>query len=110
MIVCESLIDIEREPAAVRAFLRDPPPVFQRLTVPLDDDLVFAATTPFPVHVSVALRSYAAGTRVLARVEAQPGGYFGIPEPVVGAILRRRLAADLVTLREVLEAEPLPVP
>ncbi len=115
MIVCESLVDVERSPDEVRAFLRERPPrraaaLFGAWPAGLGEDLAFAAAVPFPVRVEVALRRFAGGTRVLVRVEAQPGGWFGIPEPVVGTILRRRLAAELVTLREVLEAEPVPVP
>jgi hypothetical protein len=114
VIVCESLVDVERSPDDVRAFLRERPAgraaaLFGAWPVGLADDLTFASTAPFPVRVEVALRQFAGGTRVLVRVEAQPGGWFGIPEPVVGTILRRRLAAELVTLREVLEAEPVPV-
>jgi hypothetical protein len=71
--------------------------------------LLFTADQPFPISVQMALRPFAGGTRVLLRVEAAPGAYFDAPERVVGTIMRRRYAADLLALREILEAEPTPV-
>lgn len=68
--------------------------------------LLFTASQPFPISVQVALRPFAGGTRVLLRLEAAPGAYFDAPERVVGTIMRRRYAADLLALREILEAEP----
>jgi hypothetical protein len=74
-----------------------------------DGRLLFTATQPFPISVQVALRPFAGGTRVLLRLEAAPGAYFDAPERVVGTIMRRRYAADLLALRELLEAEPAAV-
>ena len=102
MVVCESLVDIERTPAEVDAFLRD-------LASQPAAGLFAVLAVPGP-GLEVALRSYAGGTRVLVRVESEAGAELGLDESSWRTILRRRLAAELVTLREVLEAEPTPVP
>lgn len=59
---------------------------------------------PFPILVQVAALPYGAGCRVILKVEAEPGDRFGLPDRVLSRIASRRFAADLVALREQLEA------
>lgn len=68
------------------------------------------AVMPFHLVVKASALPYGTGTRVILRLEAQPGDFFGLPEPVVQLVARRRFAADLVALREQLQRAPSRVP
>jgi len=43
------------------------------------------------------------GTRFTPRIEAEPGGFFGLVEPVLERAIRRQLRTNLETLKELLE-------
>lgn len=62
--------------------------------------VTLAATRPFAITVEMAALPYGEGCRVLFHLAAAPGDFFGVPERVVEIIARRRFAADLVALRE----------
>jgi uncharacterized membrane protein len=43
------------------------------------------------------------GTRFTPRIEAEPGGFFGLVGPVLERVIRRQMRTNLVTLKDLLE-------
>ena len=54
-----------------------------------DRRIAFAATKPFPTTFMVTLEPVAGGTRVNQTVEAEPGGFFKLAEPLVVTMAKR---------------------
>jgi uncharacterized membrane protein len=48
------------------------------------------------------------GTRFTPRIEAEPGGFFGLVGPVLERVIRRQMRANLETLKDLLEARGRP--
>jgi uncharacterized membrane protein len=44
------------------------------------------------------------GTRFTPRIEAEPGGFFGLVGPVLERVIRRQMRTNLETLKDLLEA------
>lgn len=59
---------------------------------------------PIPVAAQRIFERVEGGTRVTLIVKAEPGGILKIAEPLLGAILKRRLEADAAKAKEVLES------
>jgi len=65
------------------------------------------SNSPFPVHQQITFESVDGGTRVNARIEAEPGGFFKLAEPLVESTGKRQIEADLATLKDLMEAHAL---
>jgi carbon monoxide dehydrogenase subunit G len=63
--------------------------------------------SPFPVQVQWLFNSAEGGTRVNGRIEADPGGFFKLAEPLVASMGKRQIEADLSTLKDLMEAHAL---
>jgi uncharacterized membrane protein len=59
---------------------------------------------PIPIEAQRIFEPVEGGTRVTLIVKAEPGGLLRIAEPLLGAILKRRLEADAAKAKDVLEA------
>jgi uncharacterized protein YndB with AHSA1/START domain len=60
--------------------------------------------SPFPNEQRFSVEPVAAGTRVTASGQFEPGGFFKLAEPILDRILRRQMRAQFDTLKEILEA------
>lgn len=61
----------------------------------------------FPFEARRIFEPVEGGTRVRFVVEAEPGGLFKLAEPLVESMARRRLEADVATLKDLMEAHAL---
>ncbi len=62
---------------------------------------------PFPIKGSVTLEQIEGGTRVNTTVEAEPGGFFKLAEPLIVIIAKRQFQSDLDNLKDLMEANAL---
>ena len=62
---------------------------------------------PFPTEVRQTFEPVEGGTRVNVRLDAEPGGFFKLAEPLVVSMLKRLTEADLATLKDLMEAHAL---
>ena len=69
--------------------------------------IVFTTMKPFPVTNTVTFESVGGGTRVSQTVEARPGGFFRLAEPLAVTMTRRQLQNDLDNLRDLMDAHAL---
>lgn len=69
--------------------------------------LVWTLTKPFPMTSTVTFESVAGGTRVNQVMEAQPGGFFKLAEPLVVTMAKRQFQGDLDNLRDLMDANAL---
>ncbi len=60
---------------------------------------------PFPLTRADTYQSEGSGTRVVVDVEAEPGGFFRLAEPILARIMKKQGQAQLDTVKELLEAE-----
>jgi uncharacterized protein YndB with AHSA1/START domain len=60
---------------------------------------------PFPLTRADTYQSEGNGTRVVLAVEAEPGGFFRLGEPILARIMKKQVEAELDTVKELLEAE-----
>jgi hypothetical protein len=58
---------------------------------------------PFPMRVRYELADHAGGTEVAIHSSGSPGRFFGWATPLMAAMVRRSIAADLQRLRDCLE-------
>ena len=65
------------------------------------------AKSPFPATVTITFEPVDGGTRVSTTVEAEPGGFFNLAEPLLVTIARRQFQNDLDNLRDLMEAHAL---
>jgi uncharacterized protein YndB with AHSA1/START domain len=72
-----------------------------------DRKIVFTITKPFPMTATVTLEPVADGTRVSQTIQAEPGGFFKLAEPLVVTMSKRQLQNDLDTLRDLMDANAL---
>ena len=59
---------------------------------------------PFPIEARQTYESVDGGTRGTFTIEAQPGGFFKIAEPVLLNLYKRQAEAELGSLKEFMEA------
>jgi uncharacterized protein YndB with AHSA1/START domain len=64
-----------------------------------------ATTAPFPVTLTWAVRSVDGATRVDQTVDAEPGGFFKLAQPLLVTMMKRQAQNDLDTLRDLMEAD-----
>ena len=62
---------------------------------------------PFPIQVTVTFDGGNGNTRVNATIEAEPGGFFKVAEPLIVSIARRQFQSDFDNLKELMEANAL---
>jgi uncharacterized membrane protein len=62
---------------------------------------------PFPVENSLTFERVEGGTRVSLTTVAEPGGFFKLAEPLLMSIVKHQFEADLVTLKDLMEAGAL---
>jgi uncharacterized protein YndB with AHSA1/START domain len=59
---------------------------------------------PVPVTMDFTYEPVSSeGTRFTPRIEAEPGGFFGLVGPVLERVIRRQMRTNLVTLKDLLE-------
>jgi len=63
--------------------------------------------SPFPVQVQETFESVDGGTRVNLRLEADPGGFFKLAEPLLASMLKRNVEGELANLKDLMEAHAL---
>jgi uncharacterized protein YndB with AHSA1/START domain len=81
--------------------------VFEYIEFEPNRKIVSTTTKPFPITVTITTESVAGGTRVSQTVEAQPGGFFKLAEPLVVTMTRRQFQSDLDNLRDLMDAHAL---
>ena len=69
--------------------------------------VTIAFTKPFPTTSMVSFESVADGTRISQTVDAEPGGFFKLAEPLAAAMAKRQFQNDLDNLRDLMEAHAL---
>jgi len=60
---------------------------------------------PFPFAVTNTFEAEGGGTKVIAGLEGEPGGFFKIGEPILTRIAKKQFQAQLDTAKELLEAQ-----
>jgi hypothetical protein len=60
-------------------------------------------SAPFPVHNTMTFERIAAGTRMTQTIEAEPGGFFKVAEPILHLVGERELKKSLRNLKDLLE-------
>jgi uncharacterized protein YndB with AHSA1/START domain len=59
---------------------------------------------PVPVTMDFTYEPVSSeGTRFTPRIEAEPGGFFGLVGPVLERVIRRQMRTNLMTLKDLLE-------
>lgn len=67
--------------------------------------VTFKSTSgPVPGEASYLFESTAEGTKLTSKIEMQPGGFFGLAEPLIAASLRREMEAGFGDLKDLLES------
>jgi len=62
---------------------------------------------PFPLQATVAFERIEGGTRVNATIEAEPGGFFKLAEPLIVSMAKRQFQGDFDNLKDLMEANAL---
>ena len=62
-----------------------------------------AVRSPFPMDVTYELEPSAIGTTARVRIQGEPRGAYGLAGPLVPAMVRRSVAADLRRLKKLVE-------
>ena len=71
-----------------------------------EPNLQFCSRTtsaPFPVQNTMIFEPIGVGTRMTQRIEAEPGGFFKVAEPILHLVAQRELKRSLVNLKGLLE-------
>lgn len=72
-----------------------------------DRKIVFTITKPFAMTATVTFEPVAGGTRIRQAIQAEPGRFFKLAEPLVVTMSKRQLQNDLDTLKDLMEASAL---
>ncbi len=62
---------------------------------------------PFPFQISTTLERIEGGTQVNTTIEAEPGGFFKLAEPLIVRMAKRQFQSDLDNLKDLMEANAL---
>jgi uncharacterized protein YndB with AHSA1/START domain len=62
---------------------------------------------PFPIQATVTFEGVNGGTRVNATIDAEPGGFFKLAEPLIVSIAKRQFQSDFDNLKDLMEANAL---
>ncbi len=60
---------------------------------------------PVPIVETISLEPVEGGTKVTVAGEVEPTGFFKLAEPIMTRIIKRQLANDVSTMKDVLEAQ-----
>ena len=63
--------------------------------------------SPFPANQQITFESVDGATRVNVTLEAEPGGFFKLAEPVFKSMAKRGIETDLANLKDLMEAHAL---
>jgi uncharacterized protein YndB with AHSA1/START domain len=64
---------------------------------------------PFPLEARYTLEPADGGTQLTLIVQGEPGGFFKLAEPLVVSLAKRSYESDLLNLKEMLEAQAVPL-
>ena len=73
----------------------------------LNRNYVQKARSPFPVEIRQTYEAVEGGTRVNIALEAEPGGFFKLAEPLLKVTAKRDLDAEFANLKDLMEAHAL---
>jgi len=73
----------------------------------LNRNYVHRSKSPFPVEVRQTYEAVEGGTRITVTVEAEPGGFFKLAEPLLKSMSKRDIDAGFANLKELMEAHAL---
>ena len=62
---------------------------------------------PFPFQATVTFERIEGGTRVNVTIEAEPGGFFKLAEPLIVSMAKRQFQSDFDNLKDLMEANAL---
>jgi len=62
---------------------------------------------PFPVEAQWTFDAVEGGTRVSVVLEAEPGGFFKLAEPLLRSFTKRTMETELANLKDLMEAHAL---
>jgi uncharacterized membrane protein len=62
---------------------------------------------PFPTEVRQTFEPVEGGTQLGVILQAEPGGFFKLAEPLVNSILKRGIETDFANLKDLMEAHAL---
>jgi uncharacterized protein YndB with AHSA1/START domain len=63
--------------------------------------------SPFPGELQMTFENVDGGTRVHVRLEAEPGSFFKLAEPVLARMAKRNIEGNLANLKDLMEAHAL---
>jgi uncharacterized membrane protein len=63
--------------------------------------------SPFPVEVRQTYEAVEGGTRISITLEAEPGGFFKLAEPLLKSTAKRDIDAEFANLKDLMEAHAL---
>jgi hypothetical protein len=75
-----------------------------------DRKITLTLTKPFPTTSTVTFDAVGGGTRVSQTIDAEPGGFFKLAEPLVVTIARRQFQGDLDNLRDLTDSANFKLP
>lgn len=73
-------------------------------------NVAFRSTSgPMPFEAWYLFESTVEGTRLTSTIHMQPGGFFGLAEPLIAASLRREMDAGFGDLKDLLESRAVEI-
>ncbi len=73
----------------------------------LNRNYVQRSKSPFPVEVRQTYEAVEGGTRITITVEAEPGGFFKLAEPLLKITAKREIDTEFANLKDLMEARAL---
>ena len=73
----------------------------------LNRNYVQRSKSPFPVEVRQTYEAVEGGTRISITLEAEPGGFFKLAEPLLKSTAKRDIDAEFANLKDLMEAHAL---
>jgi len=73
----------------------------------LNRNYVQRSKSPFPVEVRQTYEAVEGGTRISITLEAEPGGFFKLAEPLLKSTAKRDIDAEFSNLKDLMEAHAL---
>lgn len=90
----------------VQVFGRQVSTEFETIELEQDKKIVFKSIDgPMPISGSYSYAASGAGTEVRFRMEAEPGGFFKLAEPLLARSQQRQWETNLANLKDVLEGQ-----
>ena len=73
----------------------------------LNRNYVQRSKSPFPVEVRQTYEAVEGGTRITITLEAEPGGFFKLAEPLLKSTAKRDIDVEFANLKDLMEAHAL---